>query len=416
VEDRRRQADELAMILTQIRALDKFASFGLPPTASELLAEGRSGPVVSFNVSRYRSDALLLTREGIASLELPGLEIQTVADHISTFHQNLNSATNPGKTPLERKAAQTKLCEILEWLWDTAAEPVLQALGYHGKPHADAAWPRVWWVTGGMLGLLPIHAAGYHTDSPTDQGRRAVMDRVVSSHIPTIRALTYARQNTPVPGPEGGALIVAMPTTPGISGCLPNVPAEVAMLLSHLPEAVVLIESDSRDVNPGIAASHTPTKANVLTHLPSCPIVHFACHGANDPTDPSNSLLLLHDYNSDPLTVASLAPIKLDRAQLAYLSACSTAFTGVAELVDETIHLTSAFQLAGFPHVIGTLWPITDALAVSVADSFYTGLCTSDGALDTNRAAHALHHAVRAARDRLPASPSLWASYLHVGP
>ena len=85
------------------------------------------------------------------------------------------------------------------------------------------------------------------------------------------------------------------------------------------------------------------------------------------------------------------------------------------ELLDEAIHLTSAFQLAGFPLVIGTLWPINDAIAVHVADSFYTALCGTDGALDTSRAAYALHHSIRAARDSLPAVPSLWAAYLHAG-
>ena len=29
-----------------------------------------------------------------------------------------------------------------------------------------------------------------------------------------------------------------------------------------------------------------PVKAAVLAHLPECQIVHFACHGASDPTDP----------------------------------------------------------------------------------------------------------------------------------
>lgn len=65
-------------------------------------------------------------------------------------------------------------------------------------------------------------------------------------------------------------------------------------------------------------------KANVLALLPSCQIAHFACHGRSDPADPSRSLLLLHDHESDPLTVASLVPVKLDQAQLAYLSACRT--------------------------------------------------------------------------------------------
>ena len=72
-------------------------------------------------------------------------------------------------------------------------------------------------------------------------------------------------------------------------------------------------------------------------------------------------------------------------AQLAYLSACDTAITSTAGLIDEAIHLTTAFQLAGFPHVIGTLWEINDELAVTIADAFYTTLRTSTDTVDTSQ-------------------------------
>jgi hypothetical protein len=48
-------------------------------------------------------------------------------------------------------------------------------------------------------------------------------------------------------------------------------------------------------------------------------------------------------------------------------------------------HLATAFQLAGFPHVVAS------------------------------NAALALHHAVRARRSRYPATPFLWAGYLQAG-
>jgi CHAT domain-containing protein len=106
--------------------------------------------------------------------------------------------------------------------------------------------------------------------------------------------------------------------------------------------------------------------------------------------------------------VASLAPVNLSQAELAYLSACETALTSTTDLLDEAIHLTSAFQLAGFPNVIGTLWEVDDGIAVRIADAFYTSL-------DIGAAAYSLHQAVRAERDRLFRTPSLWAAYLHAG-
>ncbi|MFC4611233.1 CHAT domain-containing protein [Streptomyces maoxianensis] len=85
-------------------------------------------------------------------------------------------------------------------------------------------------------------------------------------------------------------------------------------------------------------------------------------------------LLLLHDHEDDPLTVANLAEMRLSSAQLAYLSACRTAFMESLELIDEAIYLTSAFQLAGFHHVIGTLWEINDEIASRMAADFYAEL------------------------------------------
>ena len=128
------------------------------------------------------------------------------------------------------------------------------------------------------------------------------------------------------------------------------------------------------------------------------------------------SRLLLHDHATTPLTVSALAQVDLAHAQLAYLSACSTADPGSLDLLDESIHLTSAFQLAGFPHVVGTLWPIDDRLAAEIAESFYTRLTPSPpGNPDPAQSAAALHHTIRTVRDRYPATPSLWAAYLHAG-
>ncbi|MFB6875819.1 CHAT domain-containing protein [Streptomyces sp. NPDC056323] len=138
----------------------------------------------------------------------------------------------------------------------------------------------------------------------------------------------------------------------------------------------------------------------------------------HDPDDPSQSLLLLHDHVRDPLTVASLAEMRMDSAQLAYLSACRTAFMESVVLIDEAIRLTSAFQLAGFPHVIGTLWETSDEVASHMAADFHAELggdTYQHGGIDTDAAARALHHTVRKVRDRYPKSPYLWAAHLHAG-
>ena len=67
--------------------------------------------------------------------------------------------------------------------------------------------------------------------------------------------------------------------------------------------------------------------------------------------------LRLEDWKEDPLRVADLQTMNLRQHSpfLAYLSACGTGEMKENRLVDESIHLISAYQLAGFSHVIGTL-------------------------------------------------------------
>ena len=91
---------------------------------------------------------------------------------------------------------------------------------------------------------------------------------------------------------------------------------------------------------------------------------HLACHGATDLEHPAESALLIHDYRTAPLTVADVVRLRLRQAELAYLSACDTAQPGV-RLLDESIHLASAFQAAGYRHVIATMWPVWDLAALT---------------------------------------------------
>ena len=412
--DRHQLAADFAALLGQIRAERGFAGFLQPPAAGELISQAGEGPIVVYNVDERRCDAILLTGNQVSALRLPALTPSALADRIGAFHQALRTARDHRLSPDERRAAQTVLHEVLEWLWDNVTGPVLDRLGLREPPGPGEPHPRVWWIPGGLLGLLPVHAAGYHREQPLNGTRqRTVMDRVVSSYTPTIGALRHARARrlTPrdTPPVPARALIVAMPTTPGAAP-LANAAAEATVLSKRLPYATLLMEGRP----PAPLVAETPTLENVLRELSQCSVAHFACHGYSDPGDPSRSRLLLHD-TAEPLTVASLVPVHLGQARLAYLSACQTATNLATSLLDEAIHLSAAFQIAGFPQVIGTLWEIDDKGAVRIADGFYARLGNEAAGLDTSRAAHALHGVLRKERDNFFRTPSLWASYMHAG-
>jgi CHAT domain-containing protein len=177
-------------------------------------------------------------------------------------------------------------------------------------------------------------------------------------------------------------LLVGMPTTPGGHPALDGVATELEHLTGLLPEHSVLMGPRA-------------TRKSVLAALPQHSVVHLACHGASNWDDPMASGLLLHDHQDSPLTVADLAGLDLGDAQMAYLSACDTA-VGNQRLADESVHLTSALQLAGYRHVIGTLWPVGDLTSARVTRDFYAKLMEEASATPrVERAPYALHKAIR---------------------
>ncbi|MEU6232188.1 CHAT domain-containing protein [Kitasatospora sp. NPDC047058] len=409
---RHRAALDLRELIDQVRDLGGFADFLRQPSAEDLIKEARLGPVVVFNVSRYGSDAIAVTENGAGRVRLGGLDAESLIARINAFYAALATAGDPQATRGERVQAQRDLSAVLEWLWDVAAEPVLTSLGLNSLPSPDLPMPRVWWLPGGVLGLLPLHAAGYHRDG---RDSRTVLDRVISSYAPSVRSLRYARRATRgVSTVDRCSLVVAMPVTPDLPNGAPlsRAAAEADWVGARLPSPRTFIGTAPPG---GGAGADGPTREKVLVALEQSAIVHFACHGITDRTDPSRSRLLLSDHQSAPLTVASLARINLGSAELAYLSACSTAANTNTDLIDEAIQLTSAFQLAGFRHVIGTLWEIDDTVAEQAARSFYDMLGDESGDLDIPRSAEALHRTVHRLRDRYRAAPSLWAAYVHSG-
>jgi tetratricopeptide (TPR) repeat protein len=395
--ERQRAAAAFDQVIAEIRQVPDFRGFLRPPPAAELLAAADE-PVVVVIVSRFGSHALILTGGGVLDpVPLTGLTPQTVYDRVTAFLGALEDAGSP--------AAEQRLDDTLGWLWDTLAGPVLDRLGIDGRPPAGQPWPRLWWCVSGLLSFLPVHAAGHH-HTRDDAAPATVVDRAISSYTPTIRALTYARRSrSATAGDAGGrpdagdrVIVVAMPHTPGAAD-LPGAQAEVTGLQRRFPRRVTVLT--------GAQATHD----TVLRALQAGRWAHFACHGASDLSNPSASYLQLTDHRQRPLTVVDVARLRLDDVGLAFLSACSTGRPG-GRLADEAIHLASAFQLAGYRHVIATLWPIGDQHAVDIADQIYTTL-TTKGEDDV---AGAVHAAVRLMRRRWGwDAPSVWASHIHAG-
>jgi CHAT domain-containing protein len=158
-----------------------------------------------------------------------------------------------------------------------------------------------------------------------------------------------------------------------------------------------------------------PTRADVLSKLLSYDIVHFACHGVCV-NDPSQNSLSLQDWETEPLTVSDFTSLNIMSAKFAYLSACRTSVMRNLTLLDESISLSSAIQLSGYPSVMGSLWQVGDDYSAQVSRDVYKWI--SQGKLDIKRPAEGLHKAVCNLRDkmdfRMKNNPLCWASFIHI--
>ncbi|WP_033443037.1 CHAT domain-containing protein [Saccharothrix sp. NRRL B-16314] len=380
--DRLLVADELAAVTAEVRALPGLERFLRPPLLAELTEQAHEGPVVLVNVSRYRCDALILTPSGVLVENLVRLTESELRGRVEAFRAAL--AVRGGRE--ERLAAEEVVHDTLEWLWDAVTGPVLDRLGPAG---GTDLLPRLWWAPVGVLSLLPLHAAGH-----LRSGGPAVADRVVSSVTPTVRALGHARSRTRRDG-NPSLLVVAVPESADAPD-LPGAREEAEHLVARVAGSTVLSGPDA-------------TRDRVLAALRTSTWAHFACHGYSDADNPSDSHLAL---TGAPLHVLDVSRLRLDHAEFAYLSACDTARTS-ALLSDEAIHPASAFLIAGFAQVVGTLWEIHDALAPRITESIYEDLLA--GTPDARRAPFAVHRTVGRLREHYPGLPSLWAAYVHAG-
>ncbi|MEV6717654.1 CHAT domain-containing protein [Lentzea sp. NPDC051208] len=356
-ERRHALIEEWHHLVDSIRSLPGFAGFLRPPAVQELVNAVGRGPVVVVNVSALRCDALVIAEGDVVPVALPELRLDDLAARAERF----------------RLAPADEIDSVLSWL----GRVVVERLPLPTDP-AHTAPARLWWIPTGPMSALPLHAA-------TD-----VVDRFVSSCAPTLRSLVSVWEASAITRPDD-PLIVAVPVAPGV----PDLPAA---------------QDEADDIAARFARPHVLTadralRQTVLKALSRHRWVHFACHATSSGIG-GEGRLVLWDHIEEPLSVNDIARLRLARAEIAFLSACETS-AAPPELTDESLHITGAFHMAGFRHVIGTLWPVGDRTAQLVASHYYDALA------ETSSPAIALHTAVRKVRGSR--TPAQWAPFVHVG-
>jgi tetratricopeptide (TPR) repeat protein len=391
---RKRQQDllkEQAAAEASIRNIPGWELFQLPMTEQGFMDLASNGPVIVVNATKIRCDAIVVTINGIHLVELHDMKYEDLERSTTMFSELGNEARRNVKVKV-KKLPDSPASDALLWLWNVAVQPILDNIELTSSK-------RVWWITTGLAGRAPFHAAGDHSLGST----RNTHSRVVSSYISSFKALRFARNKKWKSSQDQKMLLVTMSSNP---------PPHHDLNTLHEEDVTKQI------FGPSMTHLPQPYPSIVLDHLPTHLVVHFACHGASIAYDPSQSgLLLIQDNKPAMLTISALEHVDLKEGAIAYLSACSTAEQPDGKLADEAIHLANSFQAAGFQHVIGTMWGAEDRAAGEVAKSFYERLFVEredggNGGLDV---AGALHYATRKYMEDMGGNAVSWGMFIHIG-
>ncbi|AEO64268.1 907a84fc-40af-4c23-8109-9cb006c013ad [Thermothielavioides terrestris] len=403
LQRRRVAAAELDACVREIRGIAGHDRFLLGQTVDEMKECAAGGFIIVVNITEFRSDAIIISPATIRAINFEGLSFSEVKDWLGK---------DWGGRESEFRRKNDEYLRYLSWLWHNFVEQLLDEVS---SLHTQSeGLPRVWWIGTGLASSMPFHAAGIHSPGSTDHA----YSRAVSSYTPSIKALRHskARAGSTEPITGGTLLMATMPTTPR--------PSDGGKKLCDLPgvteEKARVINATKGHLTPEVLEH--PSVEQVITRLQTCRVAHFACHGWTDHSDPSESGLVLQRQGAggaaeqERLTVRRVSELSLRQARLAYLSACSTAENKTAWLADEVLHVVSGFQVAGFPHVVGCLWPSDDSVCVVVAERLYTSLFAAGRkGWSGGEVASALREAVMAVRAAEMDMPLLWAQFVHYG-
>ncbi|KAG1741314.1 TPR-like protein [Suillus lakei] len=358
----RRLVEDWNRAVEEIRKIEGFSRFLLPPLFSDLQDAARDGPIIVFIASGSSCNAIIIPHTQPPT----SIQLTTSLEKLQTLVAKF------------QRASEAVLKKALTELWDDVVRPVVENLGGFAQRGS-----RIWWCPTSLFNFLPLHAAGEYY-----RKHGQFLSRLyVSSYTPSLTALLKARKfhdrSLPVP-----FAAIGQNHPDGASFTLDGVEPELELvrsLLPHPPDPPSL---------PTVAftkiTSVDATKSRALRALQDNTWLHFACHGTQNYEEPFKSAFLMRDQ---PLSLNDITQMDLSHHSFAFLSACDTA-VGDQSTPDEVIHLAAGLQFVGIKSVVGTLWQVNDSTVQRLVEAFYKNLC-GDGTMNSKRAARALHRAVQ---------------------
>ncbi|KAG2742671.1 hypothetical protein P692DRAFT_20879389 [Suillus brevipes Sb2] len=345
----RRLVEDWNRVAEEIRKIETFSRFLLPPLFSDLQEAARDGPIIMLIASKSTCDAIIIPhKQSPTSIRLP-----TDCEKLATLVLELREAIGKDASP---KGNQTALIKVLRKLWNDVVFPVVENLGGFARRGS-----RIWWCPTSFFNFLPLHAAGEYRANG-----KSLAQQYISSYTPSLTALMRARRShDKSPSVPFAAIGQNLPA--GASFTLDCVEPELDLVLTLLPPPPTVSFTKITSVDA--------TKSRALRALRDNTWLHFSCHGTQNFDDPFKSAFLMRDQ---PLSLLDITQMDLSRHEFAFLSACETA-VGDLETPDEVIHLAAGLQFAGVKSVVGTLWKVTDATVQRLVEEFYKNFCKCQG-------------------------------------
>jgi CHAT domain-containing protein len=233
-------------------------------------------------------------------------------------------------------------------LWAPLMGPLIEHLKKHNID-------RITLIPTGYLSLLPLHAA-WTKDESKPTKRRHALDDIHITYAPNAKSLTAAQDIVETLNTRDQADSILAINDP--SRNLENAEPEVQSAIASFGDRSTVLKHSAATIEA------------VKLKLAEASIVHFACHGKAELTEPLTSGLEMSDGRLTLKDILALNLTERGGLRLAILSACETGIIGI-ENADEAISLPTGLLQAGVAAVIASLWSVSDLSTMLLLTKFY---------------------------------------------
>lgn len=185
----------------------------------------------------------------------------------------------------------------------------------------------------------------------------------------------------------------------------PDLAKDTNWTVPPLPGAEKEAQAVAQLMNATPLIGKQATKESILSKAPNASLLYFATHGVASSRNPlTGSFLMLSSKNFEQgwWTAKEIQGVKFEGTEIAVLSACQT---GLGKVHDAgIIGLARAFQIAGVPRVVVSLWSVNDLTTNELMQAFVKHL-------KDDIPVEALRKAMLEVRKQHP-DPADWASFV----